>query len=437
MKNPAQASSVIVGASLRRAAFIGTIVCSLVMLQTQFVHAQTFTVIHTFNVVDGLFPYAGPTLDAQGKLYGVTSNGGNLNCDGGGPAGCGVVFQLKEVHSNWIFSLLHEFGNSFLPTYPSQITIGPNGIPYGAELEGGSFSQGTLYSLLPPLNATIAVNSPWTYNLIYTFGNGNDGTYPHKIIFDTAGNIFGVTGRGGTSNDGTVYELSRSGQSWTENILYNFAGGADGYLPKEVVFDDSGDLYGVTEQGGNPGCSPFQGCGTIFKMTRSESGWTKTILHAFDQNTEGGYPSPLLRDSSGNLFGVTSQNGPNNFGVIWELSPSNGSWVFNVLYSFTQQSVALQGPFAPIMDAGGALYGVNNTGGVNNCGGNFLEPCGDIYKLTPSQGSWTYTDVHDFDLGDGGCLPVGPLALDDAGHFYGVTRTCGGGGAGVVYEFTP
>jgi len=409
---------------------------------TPAMQAQTFTVLHTFQGTDGARPYAGVTLDPHGNLYGVTAYGGLLNCDLGGEIGCGVAFKLTKEKTGWLFSLLYEFGgNGHLPTYPSSIALGPNGTPYGAELEGGivgSPFQGTVYNLLPPLTAASATaDSFWTYKLIHLFGLGNDGAYPHKIIFDSAGNIFGVTGRGGITNDGTVYELSPSGQRWMEDILYVFAGGADGYLPKEVVLDDAGNLFGITEEGGNPGCSPFQGCGTIFELTRSGSSWTKTILHAFDQNDDGGVPSPLMRDSAGNLFGVTSQNGPDNYGTIWELSPTQNGWVFNVLYSFGFMNVAILGPFAPVMDASGALYGVNNEGGTNNCGGMFSEPCGNIYKLTPTGNGWTYTDIHDFAYDDGGCLPVGSLALDADGNIYGATYGCGAGGVGTVWEFTP
>ncbi|MGB8772094.1 MAG: hypothetical protein WCC92_20960 [Candidatus Korobacteraceae bacterium] len=144
MTSPAQDSAFVMGTSLWRAAFVLAIVCSLASLQMQSAQAQTFTVLHTFEVTDGLYPYAGLTMDAHGNLYGVTAYGGNLSCDGGGPAGCGVVFELRKANSNWIFSLLYIFpGNDggFLPTYPSQITLGPNGTPYGAELEGAMKSR--------------------------------------------------------------------------------------------------------------------------------------------------------------------------------------------------------------------------------------------------------------------------------------------------------
>jgi hypothetical protein len=88
------------------------------------------------------------------------------------------------------------------------------------------------------------------------------------------------------------------------------------------------------------------------------------------------------------------------------------------------------------MDASGALYGVNNSGGTNNCGGNMREPCGYIYKLTPSGDHWVYTDLPDFAFDNSGCLPVGPVSLDAAGNIYGATYGCGAGG-GTVFKFTP
>ena len=89
-----------------------TVFAALIFLVSAgtFAHGQTFTVLHAFQVVDGLYPYAGPTLDSHGNIYGVTENGGLLNCDGGGPVGCGVVYKLTKFNSSWGFSLLFEFG---------------------------------------------------------------------------------------------------------------------------------------------------------------------------------------------------------------------------------------------------------------------------------------------------------------------------------------
>jgi uncharacterized repeat protein (TIGR03803 family) len=417
--------------------------CAVAMVTVPPAQAQTFVVLHAFRQTDGTYPDAGITLDpSENNLWGVTAYGGLLSCDLGGTVGCGVIFRLSQENSQWTFSVPYIFpGNDhgLLPTFPSQIAFGPSGTPYGAELEGGSLLAGSVYNLFTNISASNS-NSPWMHGMLHQFGSGNDGAYPYRIMVDHSGNIFGTTGYGGTFNLGTVYELSPSGQGWTENTLYDFAGGADGQAPISVVSDEAGNLYGTTNEGGNAGCSPFKGCGTIFELTRSGPGtvWTKTTLHTFQQDTEGGYPGALMRDSSGNLFGLTSENGPDNFGVIWELSPSKGAWALTVLYSFTWQAVEDKGPFPPVMDASGVLYGFNNSGGTHYCGsGEFKTLCGNIYKLTPSDSGWNYSDLYDFASDNGGCFPVGPPAMDAAGNLYGVTYGCGEDGVGVVFEFTP
>jgi uncharacterized repeat protein (TIGR03803 family) len=55
----------------------------------------TETVLHTFTGgSDGAFPDGGLVMDAAGKLYGTTGQGGDLNCAFNGIKGCGVVFKI-------------------------------------------------------------------------------------------------------------------------------------------------------------------------------------------------------------------------------------------------------------------------------------------------------------------------------------------------------
>ena len=233
----------------------GFAVMVLVVIASAVSHGQTFTVLHNFSGSDGDQPFAGVTMDAHGNLYGTTEYGGNLSCDAGGVPGCGVVYKLSEMHSNWILSVLYEFPglNGYLPSDPGNITIGPNGLPYGTQLFGGAF-DGTLFELLPSPTAATSVNSPWMYHLVHEFGFGNDGAGPSQITFDRAGNIFGATVAGGTEGNGVVYELTPSGGAWTETILYNFLGGADGGEPGSITLDGSGNIYGSTVDGGNQEC---------------------------------------------------------------------------------------------------------------------------------------------------------------------------------------
>ena len=411
---------------------IATIATLFMMFAALPAPAQTFTVLHNFEGSDGWQPFAGLTIDPAGNLYGTTQYGGILNCDGGGPAGCGVAYKLKKLDSSWVLSVLNEFQGreDFLPTDPGTITLGPGGVPYGVQAFGGTNEAGLLFQLQPPVTAPRTANAPWSYAVDWAYDSGNDGGQPSQVTFDPAGNIWGAEGDGGPPGaEGIVYELTPSASGWNQTIIYSFLD-PDGYEPAgpvDVSLDPSGNIYGVTRAGGNQQCGGG-GCGTVYELTHTSSGWSVTYLHVFQQDTEGGDPGPLVRDSSGNLFGLTCRYASDNGGTIWELSPSGSGWVFTVLYSFPWQTQEFAGPFRPVIGADGALYGVNNWGGANDYG--------SVYKLAPAGSSWNYTDVYSFTGGADGCYPRGPVALDPAGNVYGTTQQCALGG-GDVWEVVP
>src|SRR5580658_10057239 len=64
------------------------------------------------------------------------------------------------------------------------------------------------------------------YQVLYNFGaNGpSDGNLSKgKLVFDEQGNLYGTTAEGGDAGVGTVFELSPAGKGeWTETILYSF-----------------------------------------------------------------------------------------------------------------------------------------------------------------------------------------------------------------------
>jgi uncharacterized repeat protein (TIGR03803 family) len=64
-----------------------------------------------------------------------------------------------------------------------------------------------------------------------------------------------------------------------------------------------------------------------------------------------------------------------------------------------------------------------------------------VFKLSPGNGGWTYTSLHDFCPGGPPCgdgyTPSGNLAVDSAGNLYGTAANGGSYGGGVVWEITP
>jgi len=73
--------------------------------------------------------------------------------------------------------------------------------------------------------------------VLYRFTGSMDGSGPGwgDLAFDQAGNLYGTTSDGGSNGHGSVYELTPSDESWTEKILYSFTGGEDGSQPESGV----------------------------------------------------------------------------------------------------------------------------------------------------------------------------------------------------------
>ena len=166
-------------------------------------------------------------------------------------------------------------------------------------------------------------------------------------------------------------------------------------------------------------------------MAPSPSGWLQTVLHTLNYGSEGGGPGPLVFDQVGNLYGGTWDGGPNRGGTVFELSPSNGGWTFSTLYSFDGNGSGGPCCGSLLLGPGGSIYGATFADGAYGYG--------SVFKLTPSDGGWIYTDLHDFPLiGSDGRLPNNPLVLDSSGNLIGTTSGGGAnGGYGTVWQITP
>ena len=404
--------------------------------------AQTFQVIHSFTGgVGGYYPGYAVVRDRAGNLYGTTAYGGNYtsSCNYvGTQTGCGVVFKMSHHGSGWIFNIVSSFdgANGYNPSQP--VTVAPDGSLYGTTFWGGSgdchgFGPGcgTIFRLQPPAAFCRSVSCPWTVSDLHQFlGASGDGAFPEigSLTLDSAGNIYGTTANGGLYNAGTVYELTRNGNGWDLSILYNFSGNNDGGNPfAGVVFDSAGNMYGTTCCGGSHGYG-----GVVYKLTHTQSGWTQTVIHSFYYPTDGAVPSGnLLLDASGNLYGITDAYGANGGGTVWELSPGDTGWNFTVLYSFS--GAPGYGPVGGLlMDGAGNLYGATE---------DTDHPWGEVFKLSPSNGGWSFASLYTFTGGADGGVPSSQLMMDSAGNLFGTAAVGGSSescptGCGVVFEIT-
>jgi uncharacterized repeat protein (TIGR03803 family) len=324
------------------------------------------TVLYNFTGgADGGEPYKGVTLDAQGNLYGTAVTGGGGSCEGG----CGVAYKLANSGGTWTQSVIHTFTGGNDGSGPgSGLTFDKHGNLYGTTPTGGAKGQGVIYQLKPGA-------SGWRLTVLHTFTGGNDGAggSAGRLIFDAAGNIYGVATVGGANGDGTVFEMSIVQGRWQLKTLYAFKDQPDGALPYGgVILDKSGNLYGTTYYAG------ANDVGTVYKLTRGSNSWTETVLYSFKGGNDGSSPiSTLVADSAGNLYGTTSDGGGGcGCGVIFKMTPkTNGSWVESVPYRFTgapNPGFAYNGM---VVDSFGNFYGTTVHGGAINDG--------TVYKFTP------------------------------------------------------
>jgi len=411
-------------------ALILALVTAGMILAAPPLQAQTFTVVHNFTGADGANPYPGLMIDRGGKLYGTTVRGGAGSCNIQGLSGCGTVFRVQPTGHGWFLNTLYSFhGTDGISPY-SRVIFGPDGSLYGTTEQGGGVGSGTVFKLRPPASACKTALCSWSETLLYSFTGGQDGGSPYsEVLFDQTGNLYGTTYAGGDHHGGTVYELTPS-NGWAETVIYNFGDSQDGEGPYGgMVFDASGNLYATASAGGYTGCNfgSYSGCGTVIQLKPSGSGWTETALYRFQNGSSGNTPEAnLIIDGAGNLYGTTLGGGQHGGGTAFVLTPSNGNWEFNVVYPFTTNATD-SGPFGPVtMDSAGNLYGTISGGG--------LYGYGAVFKLTPSNGGWTYTVLYSFTGADDGKNPSGTVVLDPQGNLYGTTLYGGASQFGLVWE---
>ena len=342
------------------------------------------TVVYSFSGgSDGAGPQAGLIADGAGNLYGITAGGGGTGCWNG----CGTVFELSSsAGGTWSETVLYRFtGGADGGTPTGRLVLDAAGNLYGATQSGGELSCsgvesagcGTVFEL------ERGSSGEWTESVLHAFAGGpGDGAAPLNmdLTFDGAGHLFGTTEIGGANGFGAVFELFRdTSGKWKTHLLHSFRGGNDGATPSAGVILFNGNLFGTTYAGGN-GCFSSVGCGIVFELTHSNSGWTEKIIHRFHFSDGDGPTYSLLGDSAGNLYGTVFDGGSGSCsvcGTAYELSPSaNGAWKETMVYHFGSSLDDAGTPLGGfIRDKAGNLFGTTELGGTTGQG--------TVYEITP------------------------------------------------------
>ena len=195
---------------------------------------------------------------------------------------------------------------------------------------------------------------------LVTFNGSNGGNPMGALIGDSTGNLYGTASTGGTSNDGTVFELAAG--TYATTILANCSY-ALGTTPEgTLLLDSSGNLFGTTW-----GYNGLGGQGALFEIPAS----TRTLSDVVAlTSATGTAPAGNLIMYRGNIFGTT------------------GSTVFQVAVACKAVTVVNtfdwsigQNPIGLYTDASGNIYGVAQSGGSGGAG--------TIYQLALASAVWS------------------------------------------------
>jgi uncharacterized repeat protein (TIGR03803 family) len=375
--------------------------------------AQTDQILHSFSGSDGSHPNGTVVFDSAGNLYGTTQQGGSNACGG---RGCGTAFELSpQSGGNWSYQVIHSFGgvNGESPLWG--LVLDSAGNLYGTTAYGGANNFGTVFELQP-------ANAGWTEKVLYSFTGTADGGNPTTgVTIDSAGNLYGTTTLGGANKQGTVFELTKSGGSWSLRVfldLYDI----DGTGPSPLVVDRAGNIYGTATGGG---FHMNHKRGTIFELI---PGHGTNVLFAFTGPETGGYnpAGGIVFDPAGNIYGTVEDGGYGDAfgGSIYELfSPT---WQLQTWEVFTRFPASPHPPLSPVaLDSANNIYVALSGDGASVCYGAILKIGKNVYSIYNFGGS--STDGH---------FPLGGIVLDAQNNVYGATSAGGGAGYGTIFKVT-
>ncbi|MGA7221173.1 MAG: choice-of-anchor tandem repeat GloVer-containing protein [Candidatus Sulfotelmatobacter sp.] len=402
--------------------FCATVVFAALLLAVCAQATDKETILYNFNdnSESTVNPWGGLMEDQAGNFYGVALPG--------------TLFELSATDSGtWKYTELYACNYDPDCSYP-----------FGslAMDEAGNLYTSTYFGNV--LEYSPGGSSGWSVTTLSSLNA------PSPVILDSAGDLYGVTAGGGANGMGEVFELSpSSGASWALTNLHDFKGSdgagnnsndSDGQIGG-LIMDSAGNLYGVTGGGGSS-TKCASGCGVVFELSKNNSGaWTETVLHTFTRKDGYNPDASLFMDANGNLYGTTASGGSGGYGTVFETSQVSGKWQTHDLYSFT--SHVHDGAYpntALIMDDSGNLYGTTISGGGSygcSVGGTTLDTgCGTAFELSPSGSGWTETILQDFSGGGNGAFPGG-LIFGPGGNLYGITDGGGHAGVGNFIELSP
>src|ERR1035437_9846442 len=296
-----------------------------------------YNIPYNFDGINGDGPCGSLMQATNGKLYGLAFGGVNNH---------GVLFSFDPINN--VYNDVYDFDsiNGSNPT--GTLMQATDGKLYGMANSGGAYHYyGVLFSYDP---------ASGIYNDLFDF-NDTLGSYPlGRLIQATNGKLYGMTQSGGSGSVGVLFSFDINTHTYLDILDFNLA---TGNLPYgSLIQASNGKLYGMTQwNGGN-------GYGVLFSFDPVSN----TFTDLFDFNTSTGeFPQgSLIQASNGKLYGMTTQGGSINYGVLFSFDINSNS--YNVLINFIGSTNGRQPSGGLLQASNGKLYGMTNFGGTYDNG---------------------------------------------------------------------
>ena len=288
-----------------------------------------------FNITNGDRPFGSLIQATNGKLYGVTRDGGALYV--------GTLFEYT-ISTNSLVKLVEFVGSSNgAGPYEGPIQA-TNGKLYGLTMLGGTSNRGVLYEF-DILTSTLTKK--------FDFIGTSNGRGPRGGLVETTnGILYGMTHQGGISGNGLIFQYDYNSNVYTKKMDFN--GSQNGADPLGTLIKISNSkLLGMAHRGGS------DANGVLFEYDFTLNTYDKLIDFGEKLNTLNPSGSLTYADN-GMLYGLTFNGGKNNTGVLYEVDPK----IDNVSIKFESLS-AVSGfyPVGDLISSNGSLYGLSLKGG--------------------------------------------------------------------------
>lgn len=334
----------------------------------------TSTLVSQFNfdsTATGKNPTGSLVKAIDGKLYGLTINGGSGNQ--------GVLFQYDPFTSTFTKKVEFSLASVVNGTKPTgQLLQAADGKLYGMTILGGASNKGVIFQYDP-------LTSVFTKKIDFE-GTTNGATPKGSLIQGADGKLYGMTSAGGNSNKGVIFQYDPSTSVLTKK--FDFTGFTTGAEPHgELLYASDGNLYGMTRLGG------ASGKGVLFQYNLNTSTFTKKL--DFNGTDKGAEPyGSLIQGGDGKLYGMTEDGGANNVGVIFQYDIATSTYTKKLNFNGSDNGSKPSGSFILVSD--GKFYATTSEGGANGNGVLFQ------YDIATS----TYSKKSDFIFSSTGHHPV-------------------------------